>query len=118
MPSSGNVACGQEKSLDPRSITVARLVITATVFVLLVQVHQFQSGRLAVVQIPIEADLTEKVFATLQVSHRPWALFDVNPIQLTRAPQVVGDQAIVRPGGIRLDPIRVITREIAFDRGA
>jgi hypothetical protein len=67
-------------------------------------------GRLHVAQVPTDADLTEKIWTPLQVRQRPWALFDVNPIQLLRTEAPGPEQPVVHPGGIRLAPVEVATR--------
>jgi hypothetical protein len=64
-------------------------------------------GRIHVVQVPIDADLNEKIWGAFQVRHRPWALFDVGPIQILRTDAPGAVQPLVRPGGIRLGPVDV-----------
>ncbi len=66
-------------------------------------------GRLNLVQVPVDADLTEKIYTSLHVRNRPWVLYDVGPIQLQRT-AVATDQPIVHPGGVRMPPIQVIAR--------
>lgn len=67
-------------------------------------------GEIHVVQVPVDADLNEKIWTPLQVRQRPWALFDVAPIQLLRAEAPGPAQPIVHPGGIRLGPVDVADR--------
>lgn len=64
-------------------------------------------GQIHVVQVPVDAELTEKIWTPLQVRLRPWALFDVAPIQLLRTEGPGPKQPIVHPGGVRLGPIDV-----------
>jgi hypothetical protein len=59
-------------------------------------------GRLGVVLVPTAADLMEKVYTPLGVRHRPWALFEVGPIQLRSRLRPGPEQPIVHPGGISL----------------
>jgi hypothetical protein len=64
-------------------------------------------GEIDVVQVPIDAELSEKIWTPLQVRQRPWALFDVAPIQLLRMEAPGPEQPIVHPGGIHLGPVDV-----------
>jgi Pvc16 N-terminal domain len=64
-------------------------------------------GRIHVVQVPVDAELSEKIWTPLQVRQRPWVLFDVSPVQLLRTEAAGPEQPVVRPGGIRLRPIDV-----------
>ncbi len=59
-------------------------------------------GRLTVIQPAVTPELMEHVYTPLQIKHRPWALFEVSPVQLAKlvAPEPPGAQ--VRPGGINL----------------
>ena len=59
-------------------------------------------GLLTVTLIPTAADLMEKVFTPIQLRHRPWALFEVGPIQLQSRLNSETGPDIVHPGGIRL----------------
>jgi uncharacterized protein DUF4255 len=67
-------------------------------------------GRIHVAQVPIDADLNEKIWGSLQVRHRPWVLFDVGPIQVLRTDAPGAVQPLVHPGGIRLGPVDVADR--------
>lgn len=60
------------------------------------------TGRMTVVFVPTAADLMEKIYTPLQMRHRPWALFEVGPIQLARLEQPRPAPDVVRPGGVRL----------------
>jgi hypothetical protein len=64
-------------------------------------------GALDVVQVPVDHELCEKVWVPLQARLRPWAVFDVAPIQLLRAGGNLGIQPVVWPGGVRLNDIDV-----------
>lgn len=66
-------------------------------------------GRLAVIHQPTTAELMEKCFNPLQIVHRPWALFEVAPVQLRHLADQLPPEAVVHPGGIRLGPIEVTT---------
>ncbi len=66
-------------------------------------------GRLSVVHVPTAADLMEKMFSPLQISHRPWALFEVAPLQLASLTAAGVEPPIVHPGGIRLGEIESLT---------
>ena len=65
-------------------------------------------GRLNVCQTPLDAELSEKIWVPFQVRHRPWALFDVKPVQLLRTEALGPEQPIVHPGGIRFGAVEVI----------
>lgn len=82
-------------------------------------------GRLNVSLVPMTPDLTEKVFTPLQAAHRPFALFEVWPIQLRSTLPQEGPTAVVRPGGVALaGPVpatrptihRIYPRRVALDR--
>lgn len=64
------------------------------------------TGRMTVVFVPTAADLMEKIYTPLQMRHRPWALFEVGPVQLVRLIEPVAGPDIVQPGGVRLDDVR------------
>lgn len=64
-------------------------------------------GRIHVAQVPIDADLNEKIWGAFQLHHRPWVLFDVGPIQILRTDGPGPVQPLVHPGGIRLGPVDV-----------
>jgi hypothetical protein len=64
-------------------------------------------GTLDVVQVPVDHEMCEKVWVPLQVRLRPWAVFDVAPIQLLRADGIGPPQPLVRPGGVVLDDVDV-----------
>jgi hypothetical protein len=59
-------------------------------------------GRLHVALVPMTPDLMEKVFTPLQAQHRPFALFEVWPIQLRTTLPLGEPSAVVRPGGVNL----------------
>ena len=59
-------------------------------------------GALSVVLVPTAADLMEKIYSPFQMRHRPWALFEVGPIQLRSLVPLGPEQPVVHPGGIRL----------------
>ncbi len=59
-------------------------------------------GRLHVALVPMTPDLMEKVFTPLQAAHRPFALFEVWPIQLKSTLPDGEPTAVVRPGGVNL----------------
>jgi hypothetical protein len=67
-------------------------------------------GRLHVVQVPVDAELNQKVWMPLQVRQRPWVLLDVGPVQLLRIDPAGAPQPLVHPGGLRLAPIDVLER--------
>lgn len=67
-------------------------------------------GLLQVVQVPLDAEMNEKIWSSFQVRQRPWLLLDVGPIQLVRGDGSDAQQPLVRPGGIRLSPIDVADR--------
>ncbi len=67
-------------------------------------------GSLAVVQVPTVVDMLEKIFVSLQVPLRPWALFEVGPIQLPHQAAPSSPAPVVRPGGIHLGDIEVLAR--------
>lgn len=64
-------------------------------------------GAIDVVQVPVDHELCEKVWVPLQTRLRPWAVFDVGPIQLLRNDGGVTVQPVVHPGGVRLADIDV-----------
>lgn len=59
-------------------------------------------GALSVVLVPTAADLMEKIYSPFQMRHRPWALFEVGPIQLRSLADDGPAQPVVHPGGIHL----------------
>ena len=68
-------------------------------------VAQLGEGRLAVVHQSTTAELMEKVFTPLQMVHRPWAIFEVAPIQLLHQDPALPPEPVVHPGGLRLGGI-------------
>ncbi len=66
------------------------------------------TGRMDVVFVPTAADLMEKIYTPLQMRHRPWALFEVGPIQLARLVEARAGPDVVRPGGVRLGDVAPI----------
>ncbi|HEV7876484.1 Pvc16 family protein [Bradyrhizobium sp.] len=65
------------------------------------------NGAIGITLVPTAADLMEKVYTPLQMPHRPWALFEVGPIQLVSRLQPGPEPALVHPGGIRLGQLTV-----------
>ncbi len=63
------------------------------------------TGRMTVVFVPTAADLMEKIYTPLQMRHRPWALFEVGPIQLSRLVEPRPGPDLVHPGGVRLGDV-------------
>ena len=59
-------------------------------------------GRLHVGLVPITPDLMEKVFTPMQAQHRPFALYEIWPIQLRTTKPLEDPSAVVRPGGVTL----------------
>jgi hypothetical protein len=64
-------------------------------------------GKIDVVQVTVDHELCEKVWVPMQARPRPWAVFDVAPIQLLRSDDSVAVQPVVHPGGVRLADIDV-----------
>lgn len=64
-------------------------------------------GSIGIVLVPTAADLMEKIYMPLQMPHRPWALFEVGPIQLVSRLTLGPEPALVHPGGIRLAELAV-----------
>lgn len=64
-------------------------------------------GAIGIKLVPTAADLMEKVYMPLQMPHRPWALFEVGPIQLVSRLGPRPEPALVHPGGIRLGEFAV-----------
>lgn len=64
-------------------------------------------GQVSVVHMPTQLDMLEKVFAPLQVPHRPWAVFEVGPVQLSDLKPNLGPAPLVRPGGVNLLPFQI-----------
>ncbi len=67
-------------------------------------VTTFGDGRLATVHQTTTAELMEKVFTPFQTKHRPWALFEVAPIQLPHQNAALSALPVVKPGGVQLAP--------------
>lgn len=65
-------------------------------------------GTMDVVQITVDHEMCEKVWVPLQARLRPWAVFDVGPIQLLRRENDVAFQPVVRPGGVNLAGVDVV----------
>jgi hypothetical protein len=65
-------------------------------------------GDLHVTQVPLDPELSEKVWVPLQVRQRPWALFEAAPVQLLRTDPAGPVQPVVRPGGVRLGPVEAV----------
>ncbi len=62
-------------------------------------------GRLAVVHMPTDAELMERVYSSLQLGLRPWAILEVSPIQLRHLGEALPEPPVVRPGGVQLAPV-------------
>ncbi|MEL6347115.1 MAG: Pvc16 family protein, partial [Myxococcota bacterium] len=60
-------------------------------------------GELSFVQVPTAADLMEKIYSPLNMRHRPWALFEVGPVQLGHRADNGQAPFRVRPGGLQMD---------------
>lgn len=58
-------------------------------------------GAVHVVQVPLDPELSEKIWVPLQVRQRPWALFEVAPVQLIRPEPPQPPPAVVHPEGLR-----------------
>lgn len=71
-------------------------------------VDGFGEGRISVVQLTVEPELVEKLYTPLGVRLRPWAVFEVAPVQLIRADAPGEPLPVVRPGGLELAPIEVL----------
>lgn len=67
-------------------------------------------GRVTIVHVPTAADLMEKVYTPLQMRLRPWALFEVGPVQLARLLSPRSGPASVRPGGVHLRGVAPVVR--------
>ena len=67
-------------------------------------------GELGVVQVPVDTELTEKLYSIIQFKHRPWVLYEVGPISLPMAADDAAAQRVVAPGGLRFGDIEVIGR--------
>ena len=67
-------------------------------------------GTMSVVQVPLEADMLEKIYAPLSVKLRPWVLFECGPIQLPHNAADAAPAPVVAPGGIHLDGPQAQTR--------
>lgn len=65
-------------------------------------------GRVSIIHVPTAADLMEKIYTPLQMRHRPWALFEVGPIQLVRLLLPRQGPDVVRPGGVQLTNVAPI----------
>lgn len=59
-------------------------------------------GRLHVGLVPITPELMEKVFTPMQAQHRPFAVYEIWPIQLRTTIPLEDPSAVVRPGGVTL----------------
>lgn len=66
------------------------------------------TGEMTVVFVPTAADLMEKIYTPMQMRHRPWALFEVGPIQLQRLLTPRPGPDVVQPGGVRLGDVSPI----------
>lgn len=61
------------------------------------------NGKLNVTLVPMTPELMEKLFAPLQIKHRPFALYEVWPIQLESPLLPTPASPVVAPHGLRLD---------------
>jgi hypothetical protein len=59
-------------------------------------------GKLGISLMPMAPELLEKVFGPLQIKHRPFALYEVGPVQLRSLKAPFPSQSLVAPDGIRL----------------
>lgn len=71
--------------------------------VLALPINGAGEGEITVTHVPTAADLMEKVFTPLQLRHRPFAIFEVGPIQIIPLRIPTPDAPPVRPGGVHLD---------------
>lgn len=69
-------------------------------------------GKLGVTLVPITPDLMEKLFSPLQIKHRPFALYEVSPVQLTSPLAPGAPSPVVAPGGIALAGPTTATRPV------
>ncbi|MBK8258024.1 MAG: DUF4255 domain-containing protein [Polyangiaceae bacterium] len=60
-------------------------------------------GKLNITLVPTSPEVMEKVFSPLQIRHRPFALFEVWPVQLKSLLPVGPAGAMVAPGGVTLE---------------
>jgi Pvc16 N-terminal domain len=60
-------------------------------------------GTITVTAVPMAADLMEKLFSPLQTKHRPFAVFEVAPVQIRPTLPATTGAPPVKPGGLRLD---------------
>ena len=66
------------------------------------------TGRMSIAHVPTAADLMEKIYSPLQMRHRPWALFEVGPVQLRRLDQPRPTPDVVHPDGVRLVDVQPV----------
>jgi hypothetical protein len=59
-------------------------------------------GKLGVSLVPLTPEALEKLWSSLQVKHRPFALYEVGPVQLKSLKAPTGPRPVVMPGGVRL----------------
>lgn len=59
-------------------------------------------GKLHVTLVPPTPDLMEKLFSPLQIKHRPYALYEVSPVQLKSTLATGAPMPVVAPGGLAL----------------
>lgn len=60
------------------------------------------TGGLDVVLEPMNAEALDRVFSPLQLKHRPFALYEVGPVQLVSTAAAVPGGPVVQPGGARV----------------
>ncbi|MEM1032356.1 MAG: Pvc16 family protein [Myxococcota bacterium] len=82
-------------------------------------------GALQVAMVPMTPELMEKLFSPFKISHRPFLLYEVWPVQLRSGLPAVPPSTVVSPGGLRLDGpatdgpptlTRVVPQRPALDR--
>lgn len=59
-------------------------------------------GVFDIVQVPIQTDLVDKIWSSIDGSLQPWCLFEVGPVQLVSAQPDLPASSVVAPGGIGL----------------
>lgn len=60
-------------------------------------------GPLQVALVPMTPELMEKLFSPFKISHRPFLLYEVWPVQLRSGLEPIAAQAMVSPSGLKLD---------------
>ncbi|AGP41507.1 Pvc16 family protein [Sorangium cellulosum] len=80
-------------------------------------------GKLHVALVPVTPELVEKLFAPLQIKHRPFLFYEIWPVQLRSLLPPGAPTPVVAPGGIRLsgpttDPRPVLSRVVPSTQAA